>query len=81
LAVVAMLGLACDFAQAGGKMTKEILAVQIRKQGFVCDKPESFERDAEHSKPHDAVWMLRCENGNYRVRLVPKMAAEVEQVR
>jgi hypothetical protein len=31
--------------------SKEIIADQIRRQGFTCDKPESAKRDPERSKP------------------------------
>jgi hypothetical protein len=64
-------------ARSEPAMSEEILAVQIRKQGYSCGKPTSALRDREHSKPNDAVWVLTCEDAIYRVRLVPKMAAEV----
>ena len=37
-------------------------------------------RNAEASKPNAAVWVLACENGTYRVTLVPNLAAQVEPV-
>lgn len=60
---------------------KEIIASQIRKQGFRCESPQSAERDAVLSKPHEAVWVLRCENATYRVRLIPDKAAQVERLK
>jgi hypothetical protein len=57
--------------------SKEIIADQIRSQGFTCDKPENAKRDRERSKPDDAFWILKCEKTTYRVRLIPDMAAAV----
>ena len=57
--------------------SKEIIADQIRSQGFTCDKPESATRDPARSKPDEAVWILKCEKTTYRVRLIPDMAADV----
>jgi hypothetical protein len=57
-----------------------IVADQIRAQGYKCDSPQSAKRDAQASKPDEAVWILQCESGSYRVRLVPDMAATVEKI-
>jgi hypothetical protein len=65
-------------AQAAEEMPAEIIAAQIRDQGYSCDKALSAERDGERSD--DAVWILKCENATYRVRLVPDMAAHVERL-
>lgn len=65
---------------AGEETPKEIIAVQIRRQGFVCDNPQDAHRDTEASKPDEAVWVLRCDNASYRVRLIPDMAADVERI-
>ena len=62
-------------------MSKEILAVQIRKQGFVCSNPKSAAQDKERSKPNEAVWILACDNARYLVRLVPKMASKVQETK
>ena len=56
---------------------KEIIAAKLRLQGFACAKPVSAERDRAASKPNEAVWLLKCQEYNYRVRLVPNMAADV----
>ena len=58
----------------------EIIAAQIRDQGYTCDKPKSAERDRAASKPDSAVWILHCESESYRVQLVPDMAAKVERI-
>jgi hypothetical protein len=67
-------------AQAQDESPANIIAVQIRKQGFTCDSPKSADRDAEASKPDTPVWRLNCGNAIYRVELVPNMAANVEKI-
>jgi hypothetical protein len=64
-------------AAAGGD-PKNIIAAQIRAQGYACDQPQSAQQDAQASKPNEEVWVLQCESAQYRVRLVPDMAAQVE---
>jgi hypothetical protein len=58
--------------------TKDLLAAQIRDQGNLCNRPLSANRDLRRSKRDEAVWVLRCTNATYRLRLVPDMAAHVE---
>lgn len=58
----------------------EIVAAQIRSQGYQCDDAKKAERDIEASKPDEAVWILDCGNAYYRVRLIPDMAADVERM-
>jgi hypothetical protein len=65
-------------AQAAEEMPAEIIAGQIRDQGYSCDKALSAERDGERSD--NAVWILKCQNATYRVRLIPDMAAKVERL-
>ena len=57
-----------------------IVADQIRAQGYKCDSPQSAKRDAQASILGEAVWILQCESGSYRVRLTPDMAATVERL-
>lgn len=57
-----------------------IVADQIRAQGYKCESPQSAKRDPQASRPDEAVWLLQCESGSYRVRLIPDMAATVEQI-
>ena len=57
---------------------KEIIATQIRKQGFACKNPQNAVRDREASRPDEPVWILTCENVRYRVRMNPGQAAHVE---
>lgn len=60
--------------------TRDLLAAKIRDQGYRCSKPISAQKDFALSKADEAVWVLRCENGAYRIRLVPDMAARVERL-
>jgi hypothetical protein len=68
-------------AQAAGEAPKDTIAAQIRMQGFACDKPQSAVRDARRSKPDEAVWVLKCTNAAYRIRLIPDMAAKIERLK
>jgi hypothetical protein len=67
-------------AQEAEEIPKDIIAVQIRKQGFSCDHPLTAERDRDRSKPDEPVWILSCDNAKYRVRLIPDMAADVQRL-
>ena len=58
----------------------DLLARQIRDQGYRCTKPISAQKDLKRSKADEAVWILRCDNGTYRIRLVPDMAARVKRL-
>jgi hypothetical protein len=58
----------------------EIIADQVRDQGFSCNKALTSERDPTYSRPDEPVWILKCENATYRVRLVPGMAAKIERL-
>jgi hypothetical protein len=57
-----------------------IVAAQIRAQGYKCESPQSATRDPQASKPDEQGWILQCESGSYRVRLDPDMAAKVEKI-
>jgi len=61
--------------------TRDLLAAQLREQGYRCDKPASARRDLARSKPDDAVWVLTCETNRYRIRLTPDMAAHVQRLK
>jgi hypothetical protein len=67
-------------AQAQTDSAASIIAAQIRKQGFTCEKPNGADRDAVTSRPDTPVWILECGNATYRVELVPKTAAKVEKL-
>lgn len=79
LVVLAASAGAGTFAASAQDATN-IVADQIRAQGYKCDSPQSPKQDAQASKPDETVWVLQCESGSYRVRLVPDMAAKVEKI-
>lgn len=78
-ALVALTG-AAGFTASAQEDPTNIVADQIRAQGFKCDAPQGVKRDGQASKPDEAVWILQCERGRYRVRLIPDMAAKVESL-
>ncbi|MHC2436706.1 hypothetical protein [Bradyrhizobium sp. USDA 4451] len=59
---------------------QDLLAIQLRAQGYACDKPLKAERDDKLSKPDNEAWTLTCNNATYRVSRVPDLAAKVEKV-
>ena len=60
--------------------SKNIIAVQIRRQGFACTNPQKAERDKTTGNPDDPIWTLTCEDAAYRVHLIPTQAAKVERL-
>jgi len=58
----------------------DVLAARVRDQGHRCDGPVNAERDPSRSKPDEAVWVLKCANATYRIRLDPDMAAHIERL-
>ena len=56
------------------------LAVQIRAQGHVCDKPQQATRDSKLSKPDYDVWVVKCENASYRLGRYPNLPANIEKL-
>src|SRR5688572_26120396 len=69
-----------QIAASNDEVPAEIIAVQIRKQGYECTNPQSAKRDPQVSKPDEPVWILKCDNASYRVRLVGNMADHVEKL-
>lgn len=59
---------------------KDIIAVQLRKQGFACGKAENAVKDEDASGAEGPVWTLKCDNASYRVKMVPGQAAKVEKL-
>ena len=59
----------------------DMLAAQIRLQGFVCEKAVGAHQDSKRSRPDYAVWVLKCSNAIYRVSRTPDMAAKIEPIR
>jgi len=83
LAVFPMLrmpvGLAADVLDPNAtEQAKTILADQLRDQGSACVRAEDAHREEALSKPDEPVWILKCSNAVYRIRMRGNMAAEVE---
>jgi hypothetical protein len=70
-----------DAAGAKGESPKDVIAAQIRTQGFTCDRPLRAVLDKRRSRPDHDVWVLNCGNAIYRVSRYPDLAAKVEVVR
>jgi hypothetical protein len=82
--VLGLGALACTALAAPAsaqEKTAEIIAAHIRMQGYACDNALAAEHNVQASRPNEAIWMLRCSNGTYRVRLVPDLAAHVELIK
>jgi hypothetical protein len=56
------------------------IAAQVRLQGYPCEGSVSAQKDAKYSWPDEPLWILKCDNATYRVRLVPDMAARIERL-
>jgi hypothetical protein len=67
-------------AYAAEETSADILAARVREEGHTCDKAQSAERDRGQSEPNETVWILKCENDVYKVRLVPDMGAKIERL-
>ena len=71
----------CGAAMAASEeMPAEVIAAQIRRQGYDCGKANKATRDSEDSKADEPVWILECDNAKYKVRLVPDQAADVTRI-
>jgi len=68
-------------APARSETPDSIVATQLRVQGYACEEPSTATRDRRASRPDEVVWILRCKNADYRVELIPDMAARVTKLR
>jgi hypothetical protein len=66
-------------AQAPQETPTDIIASQLRRQGFPCTSPKPAVQDRQSSSPNAVVWRVQCDEGSYRVTLVPNLAARVER--
>ncbi len=82
LTVLGLLSAGCIAiaAESPGQDSEDVLAAQLRDQGYACDQPKSAEQDVQASRPDEEVWIVQCENARYRMRLHPDMAAEVDKL-
>jgi hypothetical protein len=79
LTVVCMSGRLQIAAAEDSETAKDIIATQIRSQGYRCN-PKTVVRDADASKPDEYAWRLQCAQRSYLVKLIPHRAAKVERV-
>ena len=79
--VAAAVGIAAVQDVSAQEPTKDLLAAQIRDQGYRCNSPLSAKKDVRRSRPDEAAWVLRCKDATYRLRLVPDMAARVQRLK
>jgi hypothetical protein len=73
-------GLTGSIARAEDSV-QDMLAAQLRTQGFACDNAIKAVKDAKLSKPDDEAWILTCNNATYRIRRAPDLAAKVEVIK
>jgi hypothetical protein len=66
---------------SGAQTVANVLASQIRSQGFAWDEAQRATRDAKLSKPDYDVWVLTCNNATYRIGRYPDMSAKVEKLK
>src|SRR3974390_668635 len=57
------------------------IADQVRSQGYECDQAITATRDVKRSRADSAVWILKCRNAVYRVRLDPDMGGPFSKFR
>jgi len=82
----ALLLLACPLtgaapmAWAQQETPVDIVATQVRSQGYECQNPSSAQFLEGESKPDQAVYVLACDGVKYRVTLIPDEAARVEKL-
>jgi len=60
--------------------TLKIIAAQLHKQGVTCTMARRAMRDAIKSTPHQAVWIVECDEATYRVRLIPRRQALITPI-
>jgi hypothetical protein len=77
-AAVALTCLSALASMAQEPGAADIVAAQIRTQGYACSPPVAATREA--SRPNQTVWVLSCGNARYRVLLVPDLAAHVTRL-
>lgn len=77
-ALLSPIGIARAHAQT--ITAPEVLADQLRSQGYPCARALGSQRDGDTSNRDESVWILKCSDGTYRVRLIPDMAAKVEKI-
>jgi hypothetical protein len=78
--LAAVAGSATVSADNGLEPPMDLLATQLRDQGFACDHPTSAKFEANTSKPNEKVWVVECKGVHYRMTVVPDLAAKIEKL-
>ena len=73
-----LIGMACS---SYSQTPTGDIADQVRSQGYECDQAITVTRDVKRSRADSPVWILKCRNTVYRVRLDPDMAAHITKLR
>ncbi len=60
--------------------TARIIEAQLHKQGVACTMARRAMRDAIKSVPHEAVWIVHCDEATYRVKLIPRRQAFITPI-
>jgi hypothetical protein len=68
------------FADDGLEAPMDLLASELRDQGFACDHPDKARLDQKATKPNETVWYVDCKGVSYRMTVVPDLAAKIEKV-
>jgi hypothetical protein len=68
------------FAESGIEPPMDLLATQLRDQGFPCDHPSNAKLDEKASRPSERVWVVECKGVRYRMTVVPDLAAKIEKL-
>lgn len=59
---------------------KDIVAIQLRAQGMACSHPISAIKDKRDSQPDAPVWIIKCDEAIYRVRLIPHLGSRIQVI-
>jgi len=57
---------------------KDVVATAVRQNGYQCSEPKNIEPDPEDTSPDERAWIVRCQNGSYRVKFMGDEGAQVE---
>jgi hypothetical protein len=79
LGVLLLSGLTGSAVMA--ETVRNMLAAQIRTQGYPCEQALGAKKDVRRSRADHDVWFLRCSNATFRISRAPDMAAKVEVLR
>jgi len=82
--VAALIGVAYSASltpvAAAKKQSPEEIAAHVRLKGLPCGKAQKARQITQRGMPSATVWLLFCDNANYRIWLVPGEAATVMKI-